>query len=126
MFTEWAASVDGLVEDGAIVVVRTDEEEDGIVICGDDIFSDHGACFRVLGEMEACTIRFARARAAELGNADPTVVLASFSVGGGNAVHVALFGATLEERWDEFATAGGPPERLCRPGRTLRSPDRRR
>lgn len=36
------------------------------------------------------------------------VVLTGFSNGGGLAAHAALFGASLEARWDEYAAEGGP------------------
>jgi hypothetical protein len=71
-------------------------------------YNDRGAPIRELADRFACAIRFARVRASELGNDDPTVVLTGFSGGAGIAVHVALFGDTYEARWDEFAAEGGP------------------
>jgi hypothetical protein len=75
------------------------------------LWDDHGALIRAQADATACKIRYARARAAELGSEDPIVVLGGFSEGGGAATHVALFGDTLEERWDEFAAAVGGPSR---------------
>lgn len=100
---------EGLVEVGAIVVyVELDSSADS----GEEILSDHGAAVRAMAEQLACAIHFARAQAFELGSDDPEVVLTAFSVDGGVAAHAALFGATLEARWDEFAAAGGPPRRV--------------
>lgn len=75
--------------------------------------SNHGAHIRAQAEATACAIRFVRARAAELGSDNPTVVLTGFSEGGGIAAHAALFAETLEDRWDEFASdVGGPPRQV--------------
>jgi len=99
-----------LAQAGAMVVVLKDcvgdppDAEDEGVRC----LRYNGAHIRAQAEMCACAIRFARARASELGNDDPRVVLVGCSQGAGMMAHVALFGATLEERWDEFAAAGGP------------------
>jgi hypothetical protein len=60
----------------------------------------------------ACAIRFARARASELGSDNPVVVLTGLSRGGGPATHAAMFGAALEARWDEYAAEGGPPRQV--------------
>ena len=43
------------------------------------LLADHGAAARAQADSMACAIRFARARAAELGSDDPVVVLTSFS-----------------------------------------------
>lgn len=107
VLTDWM--VDDLVEEGMIVVVIDDFEPPDELSGGpEEMTSDHGATFRAFGEMNACAIRFARARAAELGSEEPIVVLSSFSAGAGMLAQTALFGATLESRWDEFATTGGP------------------
>lgn len=98
--------VEDLVEEGAIVfVVRFAGTGQG----PEAILSDRGADPRAKADSVACAIRFARARASELGSDDPVVALAGFSLGGGVAAHVALWGANLEARWDEFAAEGGPP-----------------
>jgi acetyl esterase/lipase len=65
-----------------------------------------------MAESAACAIRFARAQASQLGSDDPVVVLTGPSGGGGVAAHVALFGATLEASWDEYAAEGGPPHQV--------------
>lgn len=104
-----------MAQEGAIVAVLQqgipdppDSDDEGERFLG-----DHGAHIRAEGEAGACAIRFARARASELGSDDPRVVVAGFSHGGGIAAHVALFGASLDERWDEFAaTVGGPPSQV--------------
>jgi acetyl esterase/lipase len=103
----------GLVEalngEGALVfVVRVAAFEAG----PDVVLSDHGVRARATGDSVACAIRFARARVSDLGSDDPMVVLTGLSMGGGIAAHVALFGETLEARWDEFAAAGGPPREV--------------
>jgi pimeloyl-ACP methyl ester carboxylesterase len=54
----------------------------------------------------------ARDRAAQLGSADPVVVLAGFSLGGGLAAHAALFGSDLERRWEAFAAEGEPSRQV--------------
>ncbi len=72
------------------------------------LLADHGAVARAQADSLACAIRFARARASELGSDDPVVALTSFSWGGGLAAHAALFGSNLEARWDEYAAEGGP------------------
>lgn len=107
-----------MAQEGAIVVViqqgvpdppdSPDGDDEGMRFLG-----DHGAHIRAEGEAGACAIRFARARASELGSDDPIVVVAGFSQPGGVAAHVALFGAALDERWDEFAAkVGGPPRQV--------------
>ncbi len=109
VITDWESSAEGLVEMGVTAVTLNDEEEEGVVLCSDDPWSNHGACFRALDEVWACAVKFARARAAEEGNDDPTVILNSFSAGSGVTVQVALFGETLEQRWDDFEETDGPP-----------------
>jgi hypothetical protein len=104
-----------VAEIGAIVVGNVeaigdppDAEDEGMRFLG-----DHGRHIRAQAEATACAIRFARAKATELGNDDPVVVVYGLSQWGGVAAHVALFGASLEERWDEFAaTVGGPPRQV--------------
>jgi hypothetical protein len=106
---------EALAEEGAIVPLDNveigdppDNDDEGVRFLG-----DHGAWVRLGAEVMACEIRFARARASELGSDDPIVVLGGHSQGGGVTAHVALFGATLDERWDEFAAAaGGPPRQV--------------
>ena len=70
------------------------------------------AALRAAAEQYACAIRFARARAAELGNEDPHVVLTGFSRFGATATHIGLLSDAFEDAWDEFAEAGGPPRQL--------------
>ncbi len=106
---------DDLAEAGAIVVGNVegvgdppDADDEGAGFLG-----DHGAHIRAQAEATACAIRFARGRASELGSDDPVVVVAGLSQPGGLAAHVALFGASLEERWEAFATTvGGPPRQV--------------
>jgi len=104
------SAVDDLVEQGVIVVT----------IDPDDLPGDEGpggpeeivAARQDPPESLECAIRFARARASEVGNDDPTVVLSGVSFGGGLAVQVGLFGDTLAASWDEFAAMGGPPRQF--------------
>lgn len=101
--------VEGLVEEGAIVfVVRYARGGAG----PEAILSDVGAYVRAMGESVACAIHFARERASELGSDEPNLVLSGFSLGGGVAAHAALFGTTLEARWDEYGEEGGPPHQV--------------
>lgn len=103
-------AVGDLVEQGVIVVT----------IGSDDLLGDEGpggpeeivAAGQQRPEKLECAIRFARARAAELGNDHPTVLLSGVSFGGGLAAQVGLFGETLADRWDEYATTAGPPRRF--------------
>jgi len=111
----WEAFGDNISEAGAFAVI----EQQGIPDPDDSadgeppLWDEHGALIRAYAEATACKIRYARARAAELGSDDPIVVLGGFSAGAGPAAHVALFGDTLEERWDEFAaTVGGPSRQV--------------
>jgi acetyl esterase/lipase len=105
----WPWMVEGLVDEGAIVFVvpyaafRSGPEQ---------ILADHGADAGAQAESVACAIHFARAQAAKFGNNDPVVVLTGLSNGSGLGAHVALFGATLEARWDEYAAEGGPPRQV--------------
>lgn len=97
--------VEPLVEDGVIVVsVRTVRPTAGATT----LLADHGAVARAQADSMACAIRVARVRASEFGSEEPVVVLTAFSWGGGLAAHVALSGADLEERWDEYSAEGGP------------------
>ncbi len=97
--------VDRLVEEGAIVAfVRTARPTAGAVT----LLAGHGAVARAQADSMVCAMRFVRSRASDLGSDDPVVALTGFSWGGGLAAHVALFGADLEARWDEYAAAGGP------------------
>jgi acetyl esterase/lipase len=101
--------VDGLVEEGMIVfVVRYARSKAG----GETMLRDGGVVVRAKAESVACAIRFAREQASERDSADPVVVLTGFSSGGGLAAHGALFGDTLEARWDEHAAEGGPPRQV--------------
>lgn len=111
VFNGWA--IDELVEQGVIVATIDDFEPPAWLEGGPGSLGvDHGASFRAHAEINACAIHFARAWASALGNEDPILALTDFSMAGGMAAHVALFGATLEARWDEFAAAGGPERRV--------------
>jgi predicted esterase/predicted small lipoprotein YifL len=104
-----------IAEAGAFAVIeRTGIPDQPDSADGEPPFwDDHGALIRAHAEATACKIRYARARASELGSDDPVVALGGFSAGAGMAAHVALFGDTLEQRWDEFAAmVGGPPRQV--------------
>ncbi len=101
--------VDGLVEEGAIVlVVRYARSKAG----PETDLSDHGSVARAKAESVACAIRFGLQQASNRQSTDPSVVLTGFSSGAGLAAHAALFGATLEASWDGYAAAGGPPRQV--------------
>ena len=74
--------VEGLVEEGAIVFVVQYALVGRVSSAVLPDPSDHGANIRAMAESAACSIRFARVRAAELGSDDPVVVLSGFSGGG--------------------------------------------
>lgn len=114
LVTEGFEEVDRLVDAGVIVAnLHGETEPEGMPIAGpDQPMQDNRVPFRITAEWFGCAIRFARERAAEVGNDDPPVALMSLSVGGGFVSHVALFGADLEAAWDEFAAAGGPTRQL--------------
>jgi len=101
--------VEGLVEEGALVFfARYAALHSG----PEQILADHGADAGAQVESTACAIRFARAQASKFGSNDPVVVLTGLSNGSGVAAHVALFGADLDARWDEYAAEGGPPRQV--------------
>ena len=100
--------VDGLVEEGTIVFVAWPAGYGG----PEQILSGHGADIRAMADSVVCAIRFAREQASERDSTDPVVVLTGFGGAGGVAAHAALFGATLEARWDEYAAEGGPPRQV--------------
>ena len=102
---------ESLVEHGVIVVKRHEDDPLDLAVGPEDLVADR-VSRRSWAELLGCTNRLARARASELGNDDPIVVLAGFSLLGGLAAQVALFGETLDTRWDEFARAGGPPRQF--------------
>ncbi len=106
---EGASVLEPLAEAGAIVLGVRSAEPDAEATT---VLADHGAVARAQADSMACAIRFARARAAELGSDDPAVVLTSFSWGGALAAHAALFGTDLEARWDEYAAQGGPQRQV--------------
>lgn len=101
--------VDGLVDEGTVVFVAWVTGYGG---GPEEILGDHGVNIRAMADSVACAIRFARERASEHDSADPVVVLTGFGGVGGVAAHAALFGATLDARWDEYATEGGPPRQV--------------
>jgi hypothetical protein len=98
--------VRGLVDEGAFVFVVRYAASNSTP---EQILADHGADAGAKAESIACGIHFARAQASKFGSSDPVVVLTGFSNGGALGAHVALFGADLEARWDEYAAEGGPP-----------------
>ena len=77
-----------------------------------ETLSNRGGPIRAMADQLGCAIRFAREHASRLGSDDPTVVLAAFSMEGGLAAHAALFGASLEARWEEFGATEGPTRRV--------------
>jgi predicted esterase len=111
----WEDFADSIAQEGAFAVIGQTGIPDPDEAAGEEIphLREHGAHIRAQAESYACAILFARARAAELGSTDPVVVAGGFSEGGGVAAHVALFGATLGQRWDQFAAGvGGPPRQV--------------
>lgn len=98
-----------LAEQGMIVVSQHLKE---VARGGPEAVTADRDLVRRQDEHLACIIRFVRDRAADLGNDDPTVVLTGFSYGAAIATQTALFGDTLDERWDEFAARGGPARQL--------------
>lgn len=101
--------VEGFVDEGAFVfVVRYAASNSN----PEKILADHGADAGAQAESVACAINYARAQASSFGNNDPVVVLTGFSNGSGLGAQAALFGATLEARWDEYAAQGGPPRQV--------------
>ena len=101
--------VEGLVDEGAFVFVVRYAATDS---SPEKILADHGADAGAQAQSVACAIHYARSRASNFGNNDPLVVLTGFSNGSGLGAHTALFGSTLEERWDEYAAQGGPPRQV--------------
>lgn len=101
--------VRALVDEGALVfVVRYAASNSP----PEQTLADHGADARAQSQSVACAIHYARAQASNFGNNDPLVVLTGFSRGSSLGTHAALFGATLEARWDEYAAQGGPPRQV--------------
>lgn len=101
-----------LVDEGMIVFDVSDDAHLGEGPGGAEAWVNDRAAMRATAERLACAIRFVRARASELGNDDPIVVLTGVSLGGAVATHVGLFGDTLDASWEEFAAEGGPPRQL--------------
>ncbi len=101
--------VEGLVDEGAFVFVVRYAATDS---SPEKILADHGADAGAQAQSVACAIHYARSWASDFGNNDPLVVLTGFSNGSGLGAHTALFGSTLEERWDEYAAQGGPPRQV--------------
>ncbi len=100
-----------LVEEGMIVVKGHETDLFRLATGADEYVADR-VSVRSYAELFGCEIRLARDRASELGNDNPIVVLDGFSLFGGLAAQVGLFGDTLDARWDEFAAAGGPPRQF--------------
>jgi hypothetical protein len=98
-----------LADHGMIVITKVPDAESW---GGPEEIAADRDLIRRVDEHLGCAVRFARARASEWGNDDPTIVLSGFSYSSGAAAQVALFGDTLDERWEEFAATGGPPRQL--------------
>jgi acetyl esterase/lipase len=104
----WTVLPQAIAEQGAMVFVIEHP-----IMGPVPAIQDNGKGFREMAETGACAIRFARARASGLGSDTPPVVVAGFSFGGGIGSHVALFGASLDRRWEEYAASeGGPPRQV--------------
>ncbi len=102
--------VNSLVDEGVMVfVARHARSKAGRA---DTVLRDDGLVARAKADSVGCAIRFAREQARSHGNSNPVVVLSGFSIGAGAAAHAALFGANLEERWDQFAADGGPAHQV--------------
>ena len=101
--------VEGLVDEGAFVFVARYAASNSPP---EEILADHGADAGAQAESVGCAIHYAREQASNFGNNDPVVVLTGFSNGSGLGALTALFGATLEARWDEYAAQGGPPRQV--------------
>jgi predicted esterase len=103
------ALLEGLIENGALVfVVGYAASTSG----PEAILAEGSVYVRAMADSVACAMHMVRDRAAQLGSADPVVVLTGFSMGGAPAAHAALFGSDLERRWEEFAVEGGPPRQV--------------
>lgn len=100
-----------LVEEGMIVVKGHETDLFGLATTPEELAADR-VSMRSYAELMGCEIRLARDRASQRGNNDPIVVISGFSLYGGLAAQVGLFGDTLDARWDEFAEAGGPPRQF--------------
>jgi predicted esterase len=101
--------VEGLVDEGAFAfVVRYAATNSN----PEKILADHGVDAGAQAQSVACAINYARAQASAFGNNDPVVVLTGFSNGGGLGAHTALFGATLQTRWEEYSAKGGLPRQV--------------
>lgn len=104
----WTVLPQAIAEQGAIVIV-IEYPDMGPTTA----IQDNGKGYRELAETVACAIRFARARASDFGSGTPPLVIAGFSFGGGAGSHVALLGASLDRRWEEYAASkGGPPRQV--------------
>jgi len=99
------------VEFGWIVVKGHETDALGLAGGPEAMVADRESV-RAWGEVATCAIRTARERAAELGNAAPKVVFVGFSLFGNVATQVGLLGETFDQRWEEFAAAGGPAQQL--------------
>ena len=104
----WTILPQAIAEQGVIVSVI-----DYLNIGPTTAFKDNGKGYREVAEIVACAIRFARARASDFGSDTAPLVIAGFSLGGGVGSHVALFGTSLDRRWEEYAASrGGPPRQV--------------
>jgi acetyl esterase/lipase len=104
----WTVLPQAIAEQGAIVLVIDYPE-----IAPTVAILEKGKGHREMAETVACAIRFARARASDLGSDTAPVVIAGFSFGGGVGSHVALLGESIDRRWEDYATSrGGPPHQV--------------
>jgi predicted esterase len=104
----WTILPQAIAEQGAIMfVIEYPDISASVAIL------DKGKGHREMAETVACAIRFARARASDFGSDNAPVAIAGFSLGGGVGSHVALFGASLDRRWEEYAASqSGPPRQV--------------
>jgi hypothetical protein len=105
----YATLAQAISEQGAIVFVidYPNERHPTMAIL------DNGKGYREMADTVACAIRFARARASDIGMDTAPVVIAGFCLGGGVGSHVALGGENLARRWEEYAALrGGPPRQV--------------
>jgi hypothetical protein len=105
-------AVGSLIEQGVTVVTWDENDHLGEGPGGPEEIVADSAFVRGMAELIGCTVRLARVGASDLGSDDPRVVLSGVSFGGGLAVQVALFGDTLDARWEGFVSEGGPPRQF--------------
>lgn len=75
--------------------------------------TENGAGLRQELEAAACSIRYARVKAADFGGASDKVTVIGHSGGGYDGLWITLVGDDVEKVWDDFAaTRGGPPHQM--------------